>query len=310
MSVAFLNTSTKTSAKRALMERALDPHILLGMPHLNPFGLSETWLMKELGHRHWLMLAREMDMEDADFRTPDGREAYAAICATSLKQAHLELAKANDVLVVHSSISQASRTQHASIHHVSIGVGMIAVVEILSAFVARAKDGDNRSLIKMGMATGSATPLLPNSLAAAAALFRRSQLNADSDISLADLPVLNVKTIRPSLQEEFNGAGLLYFANFQALATRAIEDALPRSRLIRRDVFFHGNINPGDTIELKVRASLDQGRCFVEFHRGDGSRLALVETWFEPRLQDRVRGPRRHWPISELLQYPTSTFIP
>jgi len=112
MSVAFLNTSTKTSAKRALMERALDPHILLGMPHLNPFGLSETWLMKELGHRHWLMLAQQMDMEDADFRTSDGREAYAAICATSLMQARLELARANDVLVVRSSMSQVSRTQH------------------------------------------------------------------------------------------------------------------------------------------------------------------------------------------------------
>lgn len=280
MGVAFLNTSTKTSAKRALMERALDPHVLLGMPHLNPFGLSETWLMKELGNRHWLMLAREMDMEDADFRTPDGREAYAAICATSLKQAHLELAKANDVLVVHSSISQVSRTQHASIHHVSIGVGIIAVVEILSAFVARAKDGDNRSLTKMGIATGSAAPLLPNSLAAAAASFRRGQLNVGSDISLAELTVVNAKTIRPSLHEEFNGAGLLYFANFQALATRAIEDSQLPSKLMQRDVFFHGNINPGETIELRVRASGDYGRCFVEFHRGDGSRLGLVTTWF------------------------------
>ncbi|MBX4871049.1 DNA gyrase [Rhizobium bangladeshense] len=280
MGVAFLNTSTKTTAKRALMVRALDPHILLGMPHLNPFGLSETWLMKELGHRHWLMLAQQMDMDDADFRTSDGREAYAAICATSLKQARLELARANDVLVVHSSISQVSRTQHASIHHVSVGVGVIAVVEILSAFVARAKHGDNRSLTKMGMATGSATPLLPNSLAAAAALFRRGQLNVGSDISSEELTVVNVKKIRPSLQEEFNGAGLLYFANFQALATRAIYDALPPSKLMRRDVFFHGNINFGDTIELRVRASVDQGRYFVEFHRGDGSRLGLVATWF------------------------------
>ena len=25
------------------MERALDPHLLVGMPHLTPHGLSETW---------------------------------------------------------------------------------------------------------------------------------------------------------------------------------------------------------------------------------------------------------------------------
>ena len=50
---------------RALMEQALFPHVLLGMPHLAPTGLSETWLMKELGHRHWLMLARHLGMENA-----------------------------------------------------------------------------------------------------------------------------------------------------------------------------------------------------------------------------------------------------
>ncbi|MDK4722940.1 DNA gyrase [Rhizobium sp. CNPSo 3968] len=280
MGVAFLNTSTKTSAKRALMERALDPHILLGMPHLNPFGLSETWLMKELGHRHWLMLAQQMDMEDADFRTPDGREAYAAICATSLMQARLELARANDVLVVHSSMSQVSRTQHISIHHVSIGVGIIAVVEILSAFVAREKGGDNRSLTKMGVATGPTQPRLSNSLAAAAAAFRRGQSDVVSDISLAELRLARATIIRPSFQEEFNGAGLLYFANFQALATRAIEDTAPPSKLMRRDVFFHGNINPGEAIELKVRSSDDNVRWVVEFYRADGSRLGLVTTWF------------------------------
>nr|WP_281437467.1 Pnap_2097 family protein [Rhizobium bangladeshense] len=262
------------------MERALDPRILLGMPHLNPFGLSETWLMKELGHRHWLMLALEMDMDDAGFRTPDGREAYAAICATSLKHAHLELAKANDVLVVHSSMSQVSRTQHASIHHVSIGVGLIAVVEILSAFVARAKDGDNRSLTKMGLAASQAQPRFPNSLAAAAAAFRRGQPDVTSDIGLEEFRTVKSTTIRPSIQEEFNGAGLLYFANFQALATRAIEEVRPPSRLMRREVFFHGNIDPSEAIELTIRASRDDSRWVVDFHRADRSRLGLVTTKF------------------------------
>ncbi|MGO8470307.1 hypothetical protein AB9F45_39245, partial [Rhizobium leguminosarum] len=59
---------------RDLMERALDPHILLCMPHLNGNGLSETWLMKELGHRHWLMLACHLGIDNADFRTADGEE--------------------------------------------------------------------------------------------------------------------------------------------------------------------------------------------------------------------------------------------
>jgi len=280
MGLAFLNTSAKPSTKRALMERALDPHILLGMPQLNPLGLSETWLMKELGHRHWLMLALEMDMDDADFRTPDGREAYAAICATSLKQAHLGLAKANDVLVVHSSVSQVSRTQHASIHHVSVGLGLIAVVEIISAFVARAKDGDNRSLTKMGLAKNQPLPRHCNSLAAAAAAFRRGQTNVVADIDLEECRTLKSMIVRPSVQEEFNGAGLLYFANFQALATRALEEWRRPSRMVCRDVFFHGNINPAEVVELTILASADDSRWVVDFHRADRSRLGLVTTKF------------------------------
>ncbi|MBY3591351.1 DNA gyrase [Rhizobium bangladeshense] len=278
MGLAFINNSAEPYTKRALMERALDPYILLGMPHLSPFGLSETWLMKELGHRHWLMLAQRMDMDDADFRTPDGREAYAAMCATSLTQAHLDSAKANDVLVIHSSMSQVSRTQDASIHHVSVGAGLIVVVEILSAFVARAKDGDNRSLTKMGIAASQAQPRLSNSLAAAAAAFRRGHLDVASDIDLEEFRAVKSTIIRPSIQEEFNGAGLLYFANFQALATRAIEEVRPPSRLMRREVFFHGNINPSEAIELTIRASGDDSRWVVDFHRTDGSRLALVTT--------------------------------
>ncbi|RWX08527.1 hypothetical protein EHI42_28310 [Rhizobium hidalgonense] len=142
---------------------------------------------------------------------------------------------------------------------------MIAVVENLSAFVARTKDDDNRSLTKMGLAQGQARPHLPNSLAAAAAAFRRGQSNVVSRTSLAEFRVVKAMTIRPSLQEEFNGAGLLYFANFQALATRAIEDVQPPCKLMQRDVFFHGNINPGELIELTVRASGDQGRWVVNF---------------------------------------------
>ena len=278
MNLASLETLTKTPSTRALMERALDPHILLGMPHLNPRGLSETWLMKELGHRHWLMLARDMGMPDADFRTPDGREAYAAICATSLTRANLEAARANDVLAIHSSLSPVSRTQYSSLHHVFIGDDLIAVVELLSAFVARTRDGDNRSLTKMGLSVVGALPSTSSTLAASAAAFRRNQLDVCLELSLAALDIVETVSITPSVQEDFNGAGLLYFANFQALTTRAIQNCGEPARISRRDVFFHGNINPGETIQLIFRASKDRTRSVVELKRADGSMLGIVST--------------------------------
>ncbi|MGO7726445.1 DNA gyrase, partial [Rhizobium ruizarguesonis] len=49
MSAALLDFPPAGPSARDLIERALDQHMLLGMPHLNGKGLSETWLMKELG---------------------------------------------------------------------------------------------------------------------------------------------------------------------------------------------------------------------------------------------------------------------
>lgn len=280
MGIAILDAQTKAPSTRALMERALDPYILLGMPHLSPHGLSETWLMKEVGHRHWMMLAQEMGMDDADFRTPDGREAYAAICATSLTQTRLELARANDVVAIHSSMTSVSRTQRASVHQVFVGAELIAVVELLSTFVARTQEGDNRSLSRMVPPVALVPPSSPNALAAAAAAFRRNQLDLCLGISPALLNVSETRSIRPSVHEDFNGAGLLYFANFQALVTRTIEALDRPARLNRRDVFFHGNINPGDTIELKSRESKDRKRSIVELYRAGGSLLGIVSTSF------------------------------
>jgi hypothetical protein len=128
MSLAIRNVEMfHQPSRRALMERALEPHILLGMPQLTPFGLSETWLMKELGHRHWLMLASCMGMDDADFRTADGAETYAAICATSLTNAQLDRARPNQVLSIQSVLEPVSKTQVSSRHRLLVDGEAIAM---------------------------------------------------------------------------------------------------------------------------------------------------------------------------------------
>jgi probable biosynthetic protein (TIGR04099 family) len=265
-------------SSRDLMDRALEPHLLIGMPHLTPHGLSETWLMKELGHRHWLMLARDLGMGDADFRTIDGQEAYAAICATSLSEARLECVKANAILTIHSELSTVSRSQTSTRHELFVEGRKIGRVELISAFVHRKIEGRNHSLARAAVRTPQAMPYTFNQLAKAAADIRNSRIS-----SHWGLPVSPTKPFRsfrfvPATSQEFNGAGLFYFAEFQAVADRAMDTWFPhRAPVKRRDIFFLGNIERSESLVFDLVATSDNGDVLHgQIRRQSGGPIAKI----------------------------------
>lgn len=242
------------SRRQHLVDAALAPNILLGMPHLTPFGLSETWLLKELAHRHWLMLGQSMGLDDADFRMPDGGEVYAAICATAVRNADLASLTANDILTIRSSLEPVSRTRMSSVHQLTVDGRAVGEVELISAFVHRA-DGPRNG--------GIARVRLPGFEAVAPA-FRRSLLAEQSDrLRRADAseagahwtaaPVLRQYSFTPSQMQDFNGAGLFYFASYQAVIDRAFEAWFGAPLDIReRETHYLGNIETGETVTVKL----------------------------------------------------------
>ncbi len=260
------------------MERALDPHLLVGMPHLTPHGLSETWLMKELGHRHWLMLARDLGMDNADFRTAGGDEAYAAICATSLTAARLDLVRANAILTIRSGLSTITRTQTATNHDLFVGGRRIGRVELISAFVHREIEGRNHSLARVTIAKPQARSFASSSLATHAADIRNGRVATYWGLPMDASEPLRSYKFSPSVSQEFNGAGLFYFAEFQALADRALDSWFPnRKPVVRRDVFFLGNIEPNESVSFDlIGCSNDEDIIHGQIRRRSGDLIAKV----------------------------------
>jgi len=285
MSAALLNFPPAGTSARDLMERALDPHILLGMPHLNGNGLSETWLMKELGHRHWLMLARRLGMDNADFKTADGEEAYAAICATSLTAARFNLVRANDILTIHSIMSAVSRTQTLTRHELSVDGRSVGKVELISTFVHRTIKGKNHSIARVTLCEPRAQWFELSPLAKNAADIRNGRLGRHFGFPLlADKAVRTFK-FHPSISQEFNGAGLFYFAEFQALADRALENWFPaKGPVIRKEVFFLGNIEKNESICFDlIDCSEEQRTVYGQLRRENGKVIAKIfSTWKVP----------------------------
>lgn len=259
--------------------------VRLGMPQLSACGLSENWLLRELGHRHWMMLAEAAGMEVPDFRDEDGQPVYAAFCAVRLRDARLELGRENGHLAIHSSMRRISRTQVASRHEILIDGFPAGVVEMVSAFVKRTGTG-NHSVARVALAGLMPVDRSPSETAALAAAFRARRMSSHLGLDLADADEIAAFTFEPCPEQDFNGAGFLYFPSFLAFVDRA-EWQLERSRtpLSRREAFYYGNVDPGETIRVGlVSEQLNTQTRWWRIERV-GQRTVLADVFTQ-----RVRG--------------------
>lgn len=225
--------------------------IRLGMPHLSGCGLSENWLLKELGHRHWMMLAGQAGMDGPDFRDDEGRQVYAAFCAVRLSNARLDLGVENGALAIRSTMRRVSRTQVESRHELRIDGVAAGLVEMVSTFIRRTGRG-NQSVARVALDDLVPVNSSPSDLASLAASFRARRRSQHLGIDLSTVGAeLASFDFDPCPELDFNGAGFLYFPSFLAFVDRA-EWQLCRGRLAlaRRDAFYHGNVDPG--VPLRV----------------------------------------------------------
>ncbi|WP_428032028.1 Pnap_2097 family protein [Ancylobacter sp.] len=262
--------------------------LLLGMPQLCLAGLSETWLLKELGHRHWMGLAQMAGRAVPDFRDASGEPVYAAFSALSVTDADFARVRENDRITVRSEIRRISRTQCASRHTLTSAGRPIGTVHLVSAFVRRAPGGGNHTVARVAL-DGFPPPDRPEAtgLAARAAAFRAGRGEAEARFGLEpDEAARAVLEIDPCPAQDFNGAGFLYFSSFIAFIDRAEwqfdSRRAPLASTRSREVYFHGNIDPGERVVVRRLASRrDAGglahHCRLE-RAGDGARLADVFT--------------------------------
>lgn len=262
---------------------AMEETLRLGMPQLALGGLSENWLLKELGDRHWMLLARMAGREVPDFRDADGAPVYAAFSALSVKEADFAALGENDRLTIRSDIARVSHTQCLSRHALSRAGRPVGRVDLVSAFVRRATGGGNHTVARVALdAFPPPAAPAPDGLAAMAAALRAGRLAAPPGFAFDGAPIRGGFEIDPCPVQDFNGAGFLYFASFVAFVDRAEWHfdgrRAPRAATLRREVFFSGNIDPGERLRARWMASRREDghlahHCRLE-RAGDGARLA------------------------------------
>jgi probable biosynthetic protein (TIGR04099 family) len=241
--------------------------ILIGMPQLSHGGLSENWLLKECGHRHWLALAAKLGLASPDFRDAGGNRLYAAFTAVRLSEARLQDVKENDRLSILTSLGRVSRTQHSSTHSVMSRARRVAKVEMASAFLRRAVASSNRH-VERGDAVMAPNPpdamaTWTSDLAADAHLLRSDRWREHLGFRHGEASALETFVFQPCPHGDFNGADFLYFASFQSVVDRAEwswwawTDVIARTR--RRDLFYYGNADLGERLEIMLCAKRGGG---------------------------------------------------
>jgi probable biosynthetic protein (TIGR04099 family) len=252
---------------------ALADVVVLGMPHLCLSGLSETWLLKECGHRHWYLLAQAAGFDRPNFRDAEGEPIYAAFVSVSLRDARLDLAREHDELAFSSRLTRVSRTQVMSIHRLAIGCRIIGTVAMTSTFVRRSERGNNHSSARVDVA---GLPPVGRDATAAAYTAEAGELRSNSWLSHLGLTrsearIMQRFLVDPCPGQDFNGADFLYFASFQAFVDRAEWDffhprqPFPTTR--RRDIIYRGNINPGERVVVSLLQVRGDRETLVHWYR-------------------------------------------
>ena len=255
-----------------------DTRIVLGMPHLCPAGLSENWLWKELGHRHWNLIAKVHGRAASGFGVTGEEPVYAAFRRIGMSGGNLGRVGENDVLDLRSQLSRLSATRVGTRHLVGHAGHSVCEVEMESVFVQRRRNGCNRSIARVSL--DHVPPSLPRMRV------DREVAEPGREEAMRDL---GSWTFDPCPSLDFNGAGLLYFSSFVAAVDRAewrLLGARHRGGTIReRKAVFHGNIEPGEGLAVRLEAG--SGDAPSRHHARirstvDGRLLADVETLRAP----------------------------
>ncbi|MGN7825038.1 SDR family NAD(P)-dependent oxidoreductase, partial [Chitinophaga sp. 22536] len=249
----------------------------LSMPGMVWGGMSENWLLKELGDIHWSMIGDGLGVTSDRLTDSNGERLYASfvrLCWESSQS--LGAFRENQHLSVNSELSRFGKKMFFS-DAVLTSSECTITASLMSVFSAR-NTGDNRALknavpLVQGddrIATHDKLPSFARQyFDVKTRLFPQEGQPKDVEFSLAGhpfeldtTPLFNIDyTIDPF--DDINGVGLIYFAAFPKISDKCerlyfnqqsagAKDWAYRSSCLARDIYYFGNANPGEQLEYQL----------------------------------------------------------
>lgn len=268
------------------------------MPQMANSGLSENWLLKEMGDIHWQLLSRGMEQKTSEFTDAQGNRLYAAFIRVNYAVSPLDQFTENDVLQMKGEIKRFGDFSYLSAIKGKSGDKHLKA-NMMTSFSAR-KAGDNKQIAKCASMNQRVnhiemlrdTPEFYNQHR----LLKKNMLtevesNGYKFLLCGAVLAATVHTINPHY--EINGVGLLYFAAYPIIADECTTEFMKKNLGIKnydacyhtthRDIFYFANCNSDETIrvELNTLEHLEGDRVKYAtslFRESDNKLMARVFT--------------------------------
>lgn len=244
----FEGNSASTSVAMGRADRSF----ALNMPQMALAGLSESWLLKELGDLHWAMLTHFLGQDSGAIKDETGSRLYATFTRIKFEsETGLRAFKENDQVGMNSKLERFGASFFFAEHSVVSPNGALSA-RSMSTFAKYGERGNNTSLMK-------GTPAIPS---------------PEAVPSLGEFPDFGTEyRERRAVEDEgeplfeceyeqqgphdINGVGLLYFAAYPIIFDICIgryegAEFLLTHSTIAKDVCYFANAEPTETLIFRV----------------------------------------------------------
>lgn len=265
--------------------------IEIRMPQMANSALSESWLLKYLGDKHWFLLSEGFNKKSSEFIDDNGNRLYSTFVRINYSTPALNIFKENETIKFNSKIEGfGSNTFISSINGKSSNNQINAT--LLTTFSIRVNDNNNEinkgnvDLIPNSIGQLTKTPIHLNDYR----LLRKGLLdeipssfgvfpNTDNVVFTCEYDV--------NPYYDINGVGLLYFAAYPIVSDSCClkyfnDQKSYSSQTVYRDIFYFANCNPTDKIIFQLNF-IDQKENKIRtltslYRQSDNKLLAKILT--------------------------------
>ncbi|MCX7284990.1 MAG: hypothetical protein NTX28_13245 [Novosphingobium sp.] len=251
------------------------------MPQMALSGLSEAWMLKEMGNIHWKLICDFLQMPSSRIQDQAGERLYATFTRIRWEcSGDLTDFSENDVLAADARLSRYGASFYFSRQSLESPTGNISA-DIMSTFAKHGERGANTSLVK-------GTPVLvqPEAIPYSEDFpdfgkGYRAERAFENDKFIYDT---EYELIGP---HDINGVGLLYFAAYPLIFDICTErfEGKGFSRAyssVSKDLFYFANAEPDETLVFRMheRLAVDDSVTYVcsLSRKSDGKRMAQVRS--------------------------------
>ncbi len=271
---------------------SLERKYKLNMPQLLWGGLSENWLLKELGDVHWQQITNALNTSSDQLTDSRGERLYASFVRLYWSGANISHFSENDGLELKSELSRYGSKMFFS-ETEGMGDSGKFKANLMSVFSTR-EASDNTKLKKGALKAeiDSDTVKLHAKLPAVAKEYLENKgeiFDENNQIRPEGIsPFIYQQEYVIDAYDDINGVGLLYFASYPKINDKCERnyvrsqydlkgDWLEVAGVISRDIHYYGNANSGEKLIYELNG-LEQ----------EGDKITLHSTLYRAKDQQLI----------------------